>query len=98
MMDDADQELGRGDEPVRDPVCGKSPDCWTQLKHTYTEFCLGPLDQFQRTLQNSIASLVESNLVELPARMKRCSPLSSLTNWGLGDGLASTRHISLLST
>ena len=39
--DDADQELERGDEPVRDPVRGASPDGRTQPKLTYTESCLG---------------------------------------------------------
>jgi hypothetical protein len=44
-VDDAYQELERGDEPVRDTVRRKSPDGWTQLKLTYTESCLGPDEQ-----------------------------------------------------
>ncbi|MET0647617.1 MAG: hypothetical protein ABW208_13455, partial [Pyrinomonadaceae bacterium] len=53
-MDDADQELERGAQSVRDPVRGASADGRAQLKPTYTDR-LEPPEQSQQpknTFQN----------------------------------------------
>lgn len=42
VVDDADQKLERGDEPIRYTVREASPDGRSQLKLSYTESCLGP--------------------------------------------------------
>jgi hypothetical protein len=41
-MDDANQELERGAQSVRDPVRGASADGRAHPQLTYTESCLGP--------------------------------------------------------
>ena len=43
-MDDADQELERGDEPVRHPLRRESPDRRAQPELTYTKSLEPPED------------------------------------------------------